>query len=166
MGRPRRIRSAAEMAEKWEAYKKDCDTQKRPVHAFSPGENRFIQNTVKVRITYTIEGFCQWLGISRSAFYDTYEKDKRFSDIVTRAREECELDARRKFETGELPDRLAGLWMAKYGYSERTEEEQQARLDNLRASTTRMQGGEQEGPPPDDGFLDALACAAGEVWRK
>ena len=32
-------------------------------------------------------------------------------------REECEIDAREKFELGVIPSQLAGLWMSNYGYS-------------------------------------------------
>ena len=38
-------------------------------------------------------------------------------------REECEIDARRKFETGMIPSQLAGLWMSNYGYSTKTNAE-------------------------------------------
>ncbi len=62
-----------------------------------------------------------WAGISRSIFYDTYAADSRFSDIVTRMKEECEVDARRKFELGEIDAKLAPLWMSRHGYSTKTE---------------------------------------------
>ena len=39
--------------------------------------------------------------------------------MCERIREECEVDARKKFETGQLPGKLAGLWMSKYGYCTR-----------------------------------------------
>ena len=68
-------------------------------------------------MTYTIEGFCVFAGIPRSAFYDTYAEKKRYSDIVTRMKEECEVDARKKFELQVIPSQLAGLWMSKYGYT-------------------------------------------------
>ena len=32
-------------------------------------------------------------------------------------REECEVDARKKFELQIIPSQLAGLWMSNYGYS-------------------------------------------------
>ena len=62
-----------------------------------------------------------WAGISRAAFYERYANDERFADIVTRMREECEVDARRKFELGVIEPRLASLWMGKYGYSAKQE---------------------------------------------
>ena len=48
-------------------------------------------------------------------------ESKRFVDIVTRMREECETDAREKFEVGAIPTQLAGLWMSKYGYTTKQE---------------------------------------------
>ena len=81
-----------------------------------------IRRTKYKRITYTIEGFCTWAGISRQAFYSTYGEGTKFVDIFTRMREECEFDVRRKFETGELPTGLAALWMARYGYSAKADE--------------------------------------------
>ena len=37
--------------------------------------------------------------------------------MVTRMKEECEVDARSKFELGIIPTQLAGLWMSHYGYT-------------------------------------------------
>jgi hypothetical protein len=36
-------------------------------------------------------------------------------------KEECEIDARMKFETGQIPSQLAGLWMSKHGYTTKTD---------------------------------------------
>ena len=46
-----------------------------------------------------------------------YAKNDKFIDIVTRMREECEVDARKKFELQAIPSQLAGLWMGRYGYT-------------------------------------------------
>ena len=37
-------------------------------------------------------------------------------------REECEIDARMKFELGVIDPKLAPLWMSRYGYSAKPEE--------------------------------------------
>lgn len=117
MGKNPRFKDPKELEKTWEAYKKDCDNQIVLVHEFSSKNSEFVSAELKKRITYTIEGFCVYAKLSRSAFYDTYANDKRYSDIVTRMREECEMDARRKFELQIIPSQLAGLWMSKYGYS-------------------------------------------------
>lgn len=121
MGRNRKISSTKKMADLWEEYKEFCDNQMVMSHDFSQKESKYVSAELKKRITYTIEGFCVFIGLTRSAFYDTYEKDEKYSDMVTRMREECEVDARKKFETGELPPQLAGLWMSRHGYTTKTD---------------------------------------------
>lgn len=115
-GRPRKIKSAAEMERLWDEYKAYCDNQSVLTHEFSAARAEFVSEELKKKITYTIEGFCVFLKLSRTAFYDYYASDGRFVDLVTRIREECEMDARGKFETGQIPSQLSGLWMSRYGY--------------------------------------------------
>ena len=50
--------------------------------------------------------------------------DARFADTTTRMREECEVDARMKFELGVIDTKLAPLWMSRHGYSTKTESTQ------------------------------------------
>lgn len=117
MGRPRKIKSVKALEEAWEEYKKECDTQEVLAHEFSAKNSEFVSAELRRSITYTIEGFCVYIGLARSKFYDTYRDDPKYGDTVTRMREECEVDARRKFETGMIPTQLAGLWMSNYGYT-------------------------------------------------
>ena len=114
MGRPLKIKSPEEMEQLWEEYKQVCDDQEVLTHEFSSKNSEFVSAKLKRSITYTIEGFCVYLGIARSKFYETYAGKKRYGDIVTRIREECEADARKKFELQVIPSQLAGLWMSKY----------------------------------------------------
>jgi hypothetical protein len=90
-------------------------------HDFSSKNSEFVSANLKRSVTYTIEGFCVFLDLSRAAFYEYYNKDERYVDIVTRIREECEVDARQKFELGVIPSQLAGLWMSKHGYTTKAE---------------------------------------------
>lgn len=119
-------------------YKEDCDSQMVLTHDFSSKNSEFVSKELKRSITYTIEGFCVFAGIPRSAFYDTYANKKGYSDIVTRMKEECEVDARKKFELSMIPSQLAGLWMSKYGYTTKqdtnisgTLETEKTKLDNI-----------------------------------
>lgn len=121
MGRPRKFKSVKQLEEAWEEYKEDCDNKTVLTHDFSSKNSEFVSAELKRRVTYTIEGFCVFVGISRSTFYEIYGGDDRFSDTVTRMREECEIDARQKFELGVIPSQLAGLWMSNYGYSTKTD---------------------------------------------
>ena len=145
MGRPLKIKSPEEMEQFWEAYKQECDNQEVLTHDFSSKNSEFVSAKLKRSITYTIEGFCVYLGIARSKFYETYANKKRYGDIVTRIREECEADARKKFELQIIPSQLAGLWMSKYGYTTKVENNlsgglntEKTKLDDL---LEQMRGG-------------------------
>lgn len=45
-------------------------------------------------------------------------------------------------------------------------EEQQARIDKIRAETARIKGEEPDGNIPDDGFISALQGQVPEVWQE
>lgn len=121
MGRPRKFKTVKALAEAWEQYKAWCNDQRVLTHDFSAKNSEFVSKELKRSVTYTIEGFCVWAEISRAAFYERYAGDERFADIVTRMREECEVDARIKFELGVIDTKLAPLWMSKHGYSTKVE---------------------------------------------
>lgn len=147
MGRPRKIKSPRALIKAWEEYKDDCNNQLVLTHDFSAKNSEFVSKDLKRSTTYTIEGFCVFLGLARSKFYETYSGDLMYRDIVTRIREECEVDARKKFELGVIPSQLSGLWMSRHGYTTKTDN-----IDNAHDID-------------DDGFLDALGeTAKNEVW--
>ena len=138
VGRHLKFQSPEELWNKWEEYKEVCDNQVVLTHEFSSKNSEFVSKELQKKITYTIEGFCVYAGLSRSAFYDTYAQRKKYSDIVTRMQEECEVDARSKFELQIVPSQLAGLWMSKYGYTTKQDtqvsgslELEKSKLDDL-----------------------------------
>ncbi len=160
MGRKPKISSAKAMKEKWEAYKAYCDNQMVLTHDFSSKNSEFVTAELKRSITYTIEGFCVFADISRTAFYENYAKEEKYVDIVTRMKEECEVDARKKFELGIIPSQLAGLWMSKHGYTTKTETNLSGTLNTeitkLDKLIEQLDGGEKpeksgvdEQPKPD-----------------
>lgn len=121
MGRPRKVASAKRLWELWGEYKQYCNNRMVLTHEFSAKNSEFVTKELKRSVTYTIEGFCVYIGLARSKFYETYADDDKFRDTVTRMKEECEIDAREKFELGVIPSQLAGLWMSNYGYSTKTD---------------------------------------------
>lgn len=121
MGRSRKIKSVKEMNDLWEAYKEECNSKSVLTHDFSSKNSEFVSKELKRSVTFTIEGFCVYIGLGRQNFYDTYAEDNKFHDTVTRMREECEIDARNKFELSVIPSQLAGLWMSNYGYTTKTD---------------------------------------------
>lgn len=147
MGRHKTF-TVEELREKWAEFKDRCDnytitntvnTKSKVTEGKKTSTVKQEQNqTAKSPITYTIEGFCVFLGISRQAFYNTYykkneenisETDQEYVDIVELMKEECEIDARAKFETGQINSRLAPLWMSKYGYSQKCESKVDTSVD-------------------------------------
>lgn len=146
MARPKKIKSPKELLTKWEEFKYDCDNKTAICNEFSSSKGAFVSVELKKPITYTIEGFCIYIGIPRSVFYKIYGEDKKFTDIVTYIKEECEIDARKKFEQGTIPTQLSGLWMSKYGYSNKQE--------TTSSNTVTI----------SDGFIEALSGTAESDW--
>lgn len=138
MGRSKKITSSKKLQELWEEYKDECDNQMVLTHDFSSKNSEFVSKELKRSATYTIEGFCVFASISRQAFYKNYASNNKYVDMVTRMREECEVDARKKFEIQAIPSQLAGLWMSRYGYSVKQDtdisaslSEEKTKLDNI-----------------------------------
>lgn len=138
MGRSKKIASPKKLQELWEEYKNECDNQMVLTHDFSSKNSEFVSKELKRSVTYTIEGFCVFASISRQAFYKNYASNDKYVDMVTRMREECEVDARKKFEIQAIPSQLAGLWMSRYGYSVKQDtdisaslSEEKTKLDNI-----------------------------------
>lgn len=119
---PRKIKSPKQLAKAWDDYKDICDNSYVARTEFSQKNGVFVTQPVPSSISYTIEGFCVYLGLGRQNFYGTYDKDPAYHDIITRIREECEVDVRKKFEKGILNAKLAPLWMSKFGYTTKAEE--------------------------------------------
>lgn len=142
MARPRKFRSPKALAEKWEEYKERCDNMSVLSHEFSAKNSEFVSAELKRKVTYTIEGFCVYSGIARSKFYELYAEDDRYRDIVTRMKEECEADAREKFELGVIPSQLAGLWMSKYGYTTKQDVSAKVEQSEKLADVMNQIGGE------------------------
>ncbi len=142
MGRPRKFSSVKALEDAWTDFKKYCDNQVVLVHDFSSKNSEFVSAELRRTITYTVEGFCVWSGISRAAFYERYANTEKFADIVTRIREECEVDARAKFELGAIPPQLAGLWMAKYGYSTKQDVQAEVKTSEKLSDVFAQIGGE------------------------
>jgi len=112
----RKVKTVEELEKLWADYKNACDNKQVRAHEFSQKLGKFVSEPLTKSVSYTLEGFCIFIGISRNAFYESYTKAEPWLGAVTRIREECEVDAREKFELGVIPSQLAGLWMSNYGY--------------------------------------------------
>ena len=113
-----------DMLRLWDEFKEDCDNAVVKRTEFSQKDSDFITREIPSPITYTVKGFClNKLLMTEQNFYETYKKDNTFESVIARMRDECEADARRKFENGSINSRLAGLWMSNYGYSTQIRED-------------------------------------------
>ena len=121
MGRIRKFGSAKALETAWNEYKQYCDTRTVVTTAFSQKTSEFVTAEIPKPVTYTIKGFCNWAGLTEQAFYALYDKEQKLESVIACMKEECEIDAREKFENGTIDSRLAGLWMSNYGYSTKTD---------------------------------------------
>ena len=121
-GRPKRY-TPEEVAEVWEKYKVKCDNHTVKRTEFSQKLGKFVTEVVDSPVTYTKIGLCCELGIDKSCWYEGYETDPMFADIVHIISTECEQDVRQKFEDRAIPTNLAPLWMSKFGYTVKNEQE-------------------------------------------
>ena len=126
---PRKISSGADMWRKWERFKEYCDNKTVVRTEFSQKLGEFVTDVIPSPVTYTIKGFCKYIGMTEQNFYATYNKNKRFESVIARMKEECEVDAREKFENNTLNSRLAGLWMSNYGYTTNVNQEIDADME-------------------------------------
>jgi len=118
-GRKRRWETPQALLEAWIEYKEYCDTRTVTQTMFSQKDGKFYSQDVPHPITYTVKGFCVYHGMTESNFYMTYADDEEveLKSVIACMKEECEIDARQKFENGTLDSRLAGLWMSNHGYT-------------------------------------------------
>lgn len=121
MARARKFGSASALEKAWEEYKEYCDGKTVTTTAFAQKSGQFVTAVVPHPITYTIKGFCAFAGLTEAAFYDLYNKEAKLEPVIARMKQDCEIDAREKFENGTLDSRLAGLWMSNYGYTTKTD---------------------------------------------
>lgn len=119
------FKTAKIMLEKWNEYKVYCDNRTVVRTEFSQKSSEFVTAVIPSPVTYTVKGFCLWVGMTEQNFYATYNDDKKFELVIARMKEECEIDARQKFENNTINSRLAGLWMSRHGYTTKTESKEE-----------------------------------------
>lgn len=124
-GRPRKIKTPKALEELWLEYKAHCNGKTAVTTAFSQKSGEFVTAIIPKPVTYNIKGFCVFIGLTERDFYAVYDKDEKFQSVIVRMKEECEVDARDKFENGTLDSRLAGLWMSNYGYTTKAESKEE-----------------------------------------
>lgn len=120
--------SPEELMARWVLYKAQCDgrTKLTTISETVVGEDgeertETVRREVSAPCTYTIDGFCLFLPLSRRLWYG-YKDDEDYADVCEAIEDECKQRARELFEDGTLNSRLAGIWMGRYPeYSTRQE---------------------------------------------
>lgn len=147
-GRPRIVKSPADMLKRWEEFKRQCDTHTIPtgetvtVATTTDGDTQ--EMTIKkggeklAPVTYTWGGFAIFLRMSVQALDRTYRHDPEFSPVIEQIETEIEQDVRRKFENGVINSRLAPLWMSKHGYSTQAQVSTNGEAANIMASLLEL----------------------------
>lgn len=121
----KKINSEKQMWTAWEQFKEHCDSKTVVKTEFAQKLGEFVTATIPSPVTYTVKGFCRFIGMTEQNFYATYKNNSKFESVIARIKEECELDSREKFENGTIPSKLAGLWMSNFGYSTKTESKEE-----------------------------------------
>ena len=136
-----KFRTPKAMYDAWCEYKEYCDGKTKFVTTFSQRESRHITEEVPAPVSYSIKGFCNWIGMTYENFNLTYEKSNsdRFNHVIARMLSECEIDTKEKLETARIEPRLAGLLLSKYGYSTTVEQKTDfTNIDKLIEGIDRM----------------------------
>lgn len=118
----RRFSSPEEMLEEYNRFKQKCASHTVKRTTFSQSLAKHITEEIPSPVTCSINGFCVFARINKNNFYDTYSHDPAYADVISYITQDCEADAREKFEDGAIPAQLAPLWMGAYGYSTKQEQ--------------------------------------------
>lgn len=136
-----KFRTPKSMWDAWCRYKDDCNGRTKLQTTFSQKEGRHITEEVPAPVSYSFRGFCLWVGMTEENFYLTYQKsnEDKFSSVIARMKQECEIDTKEKLESGQIESRLSGLLLSRYGYSTTVEQKTDfTNIDKLIEGIDRM----------------------------
>lgn len=92
---------------------------------------------------------------------DLTEDQKKALAVIKKGRDGFEIKPYDKIKALELIGRHLGMWDKK---TEKDNEEQTARIEKIKAETSRIKGEEPDAETQGDGFLEALRGEAQSVW--
>ena len=94
---------------------------------------------------------------------DLTEDQKKALAVIKKGRDGFEIKPYDKVRALELIGRHLGMWDKK---TEKDNEEQTARIEKIKAETSRIKGEDPGADAQDDGFLEALRGEAQSVWEE
>lgn len=146
VGRPPRYKSKEEIEEKIEEYFKECEGEILKDDEGKPIFNKYGSPVVIQQRPPTVTGLALALGFTSRQALLNYQAKKEFVDTITRAKSRVEAYAEeRLFDRDGTSGAQFSLRNNFKGWTEKTEldgEEQRARIEQIRANTARMSGGD------------------------
>ena len=91
------------------------------------------------------------------------EDQKKALAVIKKGRDGFEVKPYDKVRALELLGKHLGMWDAK---TEKDNEEQLARIEKIKAETSRIKGEDTGADAQDDGFLEALRGEAQSIWEE
>lgn len=173
VGRPPKYKSKEEIEEKIDAYFKKCEGEILKDTAGEPVLNKFGHPVIINQRPPTVTGLALALGFTTRLSLLNYQGKKEFANTITRAKTMIEAyTEERLFDRDggngaqfSLRNNFKG-WNDKLP-SELDQEEQKAKIEQIKAQTevlkAKTQAGNQE-EIADDGFLEALKGTAAKDW--
>ncbi|MEQ2905897.1 terminase small subunit [[Ruminococcus] lactaris] len=146
VGRPPKYKSKEEIEEKIDAYFKQCEGEVLKDNNGNTVFNKFGNPVIINQRPPTVTGLALALGFSTRLSLLNYQGKKEFMNTITRAKARVEAYAEeRLFDRDGSSGAQFSLRNNFKGWTEKTEldeEEQQARIEQIRANTARMSGGD------------------------
>lgn len=146
VGRPPKYKSKEEIEEKIDAYFKQCEGEVLKDNNGNTVFNKFGNPVIINQRPPTVTGLALALGFSTRLSLLNYQGKKEFMNTITRAKARVEAYAEeRLFDRDGTSGAQFSLRNNFKGWTEKTEldgEEQRARIEQIRANTARMSGGD------------------------
>ena len=163
VGRPPKYKSKEEIEEKIDAYFKQCEGEVLKDNNGNTVFNKFGNPVIINQRPPTVTGLALALGFSTRLSLLNYQRTKEFMNPITRAKARVEAYAEeRLFDRDGSSGAQFSLRNNFKGWTEKTEldeEEQQARIEQIRANTARMSGGDGD----EDGGVEIVNDAPKEA---
>lgn len=163
VGRPPKYKSKEEIEEKIDAYFKQCEGEVLKDNNGNTVFNKFGNPVIINQRPPTVTGLALALGFSTRLSLLNYQGKKEFMNTITRAKTMIEAYAEeRLFDRDGTSGAQFSLRNDFKGWTEKTEldeEEQQARIEQIRANTARMSGGDGD----EDGGVEIVNDAPKEA---
>lgn len=173
IGRPPKYKSKEEIEEKIDAYFKECEGELLTDDKGKPILNKWGNPVIINQRPPTVTGLALALGFSTRLSLLNYQGKAEFVNTILRAKSRIEeYTEQRLFDRDGSNGAQFSLRNNFSGWNERQrteldEEEQRARIEQIRAQTELAKAKAQtdEGDEiADDGFLEALKGTAAEDW--